>query len=41
MWGVGGTLSITGWVRHDGGTDLKMRGEAGGIQSNFGTTEDT
>ena len=33
-------LIINGWVRHNGGVDLKM-GVGNPFQSNFGATKDT
>ena len=33
-------LIINGWVRHNGGVDLKM-GASNPFQSNFGATKDT
>ena len=34
-------LIINGWVRHNGGLDLKIGEEGEPFQSNFGATKDT
>ena len=38
---MGRTLSINGWVRHNGGADIKMGLGGDPFQSNFGATKDT
>ena len=42
-WIMGGLkkLIINGWVRHNGGLDLKIGEEGEPFQSNFGATKDT
>ena len=42
-WGGGGWKKIifNGWVRHNGGVDIKMGGVGNPFQSDFGAPKDT
>ena len=35
------SLIITGWIRYNGGVDLKIGAGSNPFQSNFGATKDT